>query len=128
MSKQNLAQAPSLTVESMNDLIIDAIQDIKGKNIQKLDLRKLEDAPTDFFIICEGESTTQVKSIADNVKKKMREEAGQLALHTEGTKTSTWVLVDFFETILHVFHPESRKFYELEELWSDAVFTEYQNL
>lgn len=129
MSKENSTKVtnPSSS-ELLSDLIIDSIQDIKGKNILKLDLRKLEDAPTDFFIICEGESTTQVSAIASNVAKRVKLEQNLLPLSVEGKEYSKWVLVDFFDIVIHVFYPETRKYYELEELWSDAEFTNYENL
>ena len=110
------------------DVIIDSIQDIKGKNILKLDLRDLEDAPADYFIICEGDSVTQISSISDNVVKRMKEEFDILPSHVEGKQFSTWVLVDYFDIIVHIFYPETRRFYELEDLWSDAKITEYQNI
>lgn len=112
----------------LNDLIIDAIQDIKGKHIKKLDLRKLEEASADFFIICEGDSTTQVKAIADNVYQRVKDELGLLPSHREGVLGAKWVLVDYFDTVVHVFHPETRAFYDLDDLWSDAKVTEYENL
>lgn len=114
--------------ELLNELIIDAIQDIKGKHIVKLDLRKLEDASADFFIICEGDSTTQVKAIADNVYQRIKDELGVLPAHREGVMGARWVLVDYFDTVVHVFHPETRAFYDLEDLWSDASITEFENL
>ncbi len=115
-------------IEQLNDLIIDSIQDIKGKNIVKLDLRQLEDAPTDFFIICEGDSNTQVSSIAGNIKKRLKEEADQHPSHVEGEQNSLWVLMDYFNIVIHVFYKETRKYYELEDLWSDAILTEYKTL
>lgn len=112
----------------LNDLIIDSIQDIKGKNIIKMDLRMLDGAPTDFFIICEGDSTTQVNAIANNIHKRTKAELGQAPFHREGVSLSTWILVDYFSVVVHIFHPETRAYYHLEQLWGDAVFTEYQNL
>ncbi len=114
--------------QELNDLIIDAIQDIKGQNIIKLDLRELGEAPTDFFIICEGESTTQVNAIASNIQKRIKDEFGEFPSHVEGKQGGFWVLVDYFTTMVHIFHPEKRAFYELEDLWSDAKITEYTNL
>ena len=122
-----LKKYPSHT-EELNDLIIDSIQDIKGKNILKLDLRKLDDAPTDYFIICEGDSNTQVKAISDNIYKRLKEEMGQRPTHTEGTQNARWICLDFFDTVVHVFYKETRQFYQLEDLWSDAKITEYANL
>lgn len=121
-------QNPSTTTEELNDLIIDSIQDIKGKNIVKLDLRKLDDAPTDFFIICEGDSNTQVKAIAGNIFKRLKVEVDQPPLHMEGTQNARWICMDYFTTVVHVFYRESREFYDIEQLWSDAKSTEYENL
>jgi ribosome-associated protein len=116
------------SIEDLNNLIIDSIQDIKGKNIVKLDLRKLDDAPTDFFIICEGDSNTQVKAISENIYKRLKQEDGQVPVHVEGKQNARWICMDYFYTVVHVFYRETREFYALEELWSDAKFTEYENL
>jgi ribosome-associated protein len=116
------------TQEQLNDIVIDAIQDIKGKHIVKLDLRRIGDAPTDFFIICEGDSNTQVKAIADNVSKRLKEELGIFPSNVEGAGASNWVCLDYFNTVIHVFYRETRAFYELEDLWGDAKFTEYETL
>ncbi len=110
------------------DLIVDSIQDIKGKNIIKMDLRKIDEAPSDFFIVCEGESSTQVSAIAGNVEKRMKVEMGIRAAVTEGKAGGRWVLVDYFNVIVHIFHPEVRAYYEIEDLWRDAKITEYQDL
>jgi len=128
LSSQKEAQQKPLSDEELNDLIIDSIQDIKGKNIVKIDLRQLDDAPTNFFIICEGDSNTQVKSIADNIYGRLKKEGFILPLHFEGQQNALWILLDYFNTVVHVFYKEKRSFYELEELWGDGIFTEYQNL
>lgn len=120
-------KAQSKKDQAFLDLIIDSIQDIKGKNIILLDLRKLPDAPASYFIICEGDSSTQIKAIAANVERRAKEEAGQRS-HSEGQLSSKWVLVDFFDVVVHVFDKETRRYYELEDLWSDARMTEYQNI
>ncbi len=123
----NLGQK-RLSTEALNELIIDSIQDIKGQNIVKLDLRQLEDAPADYFIICEGESNTQVRAISENVQRRLKQEASTLPSHMEGSRNALWVCMDYFSTVVHVFHPESRNYYELEDLWSDAAATEYGSL
>lgn len=128
MNKEVNFEQPVLTLEVINDLIIDAIQDIKGKNIVKLDLRKIEDAPADFFIICEGDSTTQVKAISDNVHQRLKRELEVFPNHVEGEKTAQWICLDYFLTVVHVFHREAREFYELEQLWGDAISTTYETL
>ncbi len=128
MNTQTNLKHSKLTNEALNNLIIESIQDTKGKNIIQLDLRDIEDAPTDFFIICEGDSTTQVRAISDNIQKKLKEEYYALPNHVEGAQNALWVCVDYFTTVVHVFYRETRAFYDLEELWGDAKFTEYTNL
>lgn len=114
--------------EQINEIIIDSIQDIKGKNILQMDLRGLSGAPADFFIVCEGDSTVQLNAIAGNVYKRMKEEVNTLPMSFEGRDHSKWVLVDYFNTVVHVFHPELRAFYDLEGLWNDARITEIENV
>ncbi|MCZ2102372.1 MAG: ribosome silencing factor [Chitinophagales bacterium] len=114
-------------IQTLNHWIVDAIQDIKGKNIVKLDLRKIDDAPASFFIICEGDSVTQIKAIAENVNRKLYQELDIRPNHVEGLLGAKWVLLDYFDTVVHVFYPETRLFYEIEELWGDAEITEYPN-
>lgn len=128
MSTQRAVLSQPMTPEALNELIIDSIQDIKGINILKLDMQNLPDAPTDFFIICEGESNTQVKAIADNIQKRLKYEAGQYASHVEGERAAQWICLDYFTIAIHVFHKTAREFYQLEELWSDAEITEYASL
>jgi len=128
LSVEKTVSVTQVNLKDINSVIIDAIQDIKGKNIIKIDLTKIEESPADYFIICEGDSTTQVGAIAHNINKKTRELLGIKAFHTEGLNSSKWVLVDYFDTIVHVFHGETRQFYDIEDLWSDGNFTEYQDL
>ncbi len=118
-------RAKNPQLEHLNHLIVEGIRDKKGKKIVQLDLRKLGDAPADFFIICEGDSNTHVKAITDSIYKKVKEELDAAPSHTEGSSTSKWILMDYFNTVVHVFHPELREFYELEHLWSDADVTEF---
>ena len=112
-------------IENLNLAIVEGIRDKKGKNIIQLDLRKLGDAPADFFIICEGDSSTHIKAISDSVYKRVKDDLQTSPTHTEGTTNATWVLMDYFNTVVHVFYPETREFYELENLWSDAEITEF---
>ena len=128
MSVQLAAKRNPSYAEALNDLIIDSIQDIKGKKSVKLDMRNLHDAPADFFIICEGDSNTQVKAISENIYKRLKEEAGQRPSHSEGKQNARWICMDYFDIVVHVFYKETRQFYELEDLWSDAKMTEYANV
>ena len=112
----------------LQDLIIDSISDIKGKNIVLLNLKDIDDAPAEYFIVCEGDSTTQVRAIANNIEKRLRDERRLSAPHVEGTQHAKWICMDYFDVIVHIFHPETRRFYDLEQLWSDAEKVEYHNL
>jgi ribosome-associated protein len=116
------------SIEILNTQILDSISDVLGKNVVKLDMRSLEEAPTDYFIICEGDSSTQIKAIADRIRKDVKDNCSILPSHVEGERFSQWILLDYFNTVVHIFHPTIREFYQLEDLWSDANYTEYQNL
>lgn len=105
--------------------IIHAIQEKKGNNIVSLDLRKIPEAVADFFIICDAGSTTQVKAIADYVEVHLKEQLGEIPYHHEGHQAAQWVITDYVNVVVHVMHTETRKFYRLEEMWSDAVGEEH---
>jgi ribosome-associated protein len=100
--------------------IIAAIQEKKGNNIISLDLRKINEAVADFFIICEANSQPQVKAIAENVEYQVGERCDENPYHHEGYHNLQWVLIDYVNVVVHVMLPENRKFYKLEEMWSDA--------
>ncbi len=105
--------------------IISAIQEKKGENILSMDLRKIPEAVADFFIICEVGSTTQVKAIADYIEFHTKQITGEIPYKTEGQQTSQWVLVDYVNVVVHIMLPEARKFYKLEDMWSDAQSEEH---
>lgn len=124
-SATNAPVQTSAKTEERLALILDSIQDIKGKKIVRMDLRKLHDRPADFFFVCEGDSTTQVSSISNNVQKRMKQELGELPKTATGGRHANWICLDYFDVVVHVFYPETRAFYELEDLWSDAEITTY---
>src|SRR3982750_940984 len=105
--------------------IIHAIQQKKGENIVSLDLRKIPEAVADFFVICEAGSTTQVKAIADFVQEHVEEVCEEKPHKHEGTHALQWVLIDYVNIVVHIMQPENRKFYKLEEMWSDAVLEDH---
>ena len=107
------------------DKIVELIQSKKGFEIKILDLRKLN-AIADFFIICSAGSDTQVKAIADEVDKNLRN-VGTKSLHKEGYDTLNWVLLDYLDVVVHVFTKDSRAFYSLEKLWGDSLITEIED-
>ncbi len=102
-------------------VIVEAIQDKKGEHIVSLDLRKIPEAVADFFIICEASSTVQVRAIAEWVEESVKKQCGEPPYKHEGHGASQWVLIDYVNVVVHVFQSETRKFYRLEEMWSDGV-------
>lgn len=104
--------------------IINAIHDKKGEHIVSLDLRKIPEAVADFFIICEASSTVQVKAIADWIEESVKKQCDEPPYKHEGRSASQWVLIDYVNVVVHVFQSETRKFYKLEEMWSDGVAEE----
>lgn len=107
--------------------IIAAIQDKKGVNIISLDLRKINEAVADFFIICEANNQPQIKAIAENVERQVNEKCGENPYRHEGFNSLQWVLIDYVNVVVHVMQPETRKFYKLEEMWSDAATNEHDD-
>lgn len=107
--------------------IIKAIQEKKGENIISLDLRKIPEAVADFFIICEASNPTQLKAIADFVEFDVKEKCGEMPYKHEGKQAQQWILIDYINVVVHVMLPEPRKFYQLEELWSDAQGMEHND-
>lgn len=101
--------------------IIAAIREKKGENIISLDLRKIDEAVADFFIICEAGSQPQVRAIGENVENQVKEKCGENPYHHEGYNNLQWVLIDYINVVVHVMLPENRKFYNLEDMWSDAA-------
>ena len=102
-------------------VIINAIQDKKGEHIVSLDLRKIPEAVADFFIICEASSTVQVRAISEWVEECVKKQCGEPPYKHEGLSASQWALIDYVNVVVHVFQSETRKFYKLEEMWSDGV-------
>lgn len=108
-------------------VIIAAIQSKKGENIISLDLRKIPEAVADFFIICEASSGIQIKAIADAVEDEVKQKCGELPFKHEGRQNMQWVLADYVNVVVHIMMPEPRKFYQLEEMWSDAPMLEHND-
>ncbi len=104
--------------------IIAAIEGKKGEQIVLLDLRKINEAVADFFIICEAGNQPQIRAIADHVMDQVADRCAEKPYQQEGQKQLQWVLIDYVNVVVHVMTPELRRFYKLEEMWSDAVYTE----
>jgi ribosome-associated protein len=107
--------------------IIKAIQDRKGERIVSLDLRKIDEAVADFFVICEANNQPQIRAIADAIEEQVKKDTGENPYHHEGKNTLQWVLIDYVNIVVHIMNPENRKFYKLEEMWSDASLMEHDD-
>ncbi len=101
-------------------LVADAMLDKKAKNVVSIDLRPLESSITDYFMICNADSTTAVSAIADNIIKKLKEEKGLKPIRTQGLENNFWIILDYGDIVAHIFLTEYREFYKIEDLWADA--------
>ena len=117
MAKENIS------ADQLISVIISGIEDVKGKEINILDLRDIENTVCDYFIICEGTSNTQVNAIVNSVQKKVSKELKDYPWHTEGMDNAEWVLMDYVNVVVHVFQKQIREYYDIESLWGDAKTT-----
>ncbi len=117
-----------ISSEILRDSIVEGMQDNKGKDIVILDLRKVENAVTDFFVICTGDSSVQIEGIANSVVRNTRKELKERPWNQHGKGISEWVLLDYVSVVAHVFSKSLRDYYSLEDLWADAVRTEIPDL
>jgi len=115
-----MTENESLSTEEQVEYIIEALKDKKGRQILKIDLRAIENSICDHFIICHGDSTTQVNALCESVEKKLKETGKIYAHHVEGLKNCLWVLMDYNDILVHIFLENQRRFYNLEELWADG--------
>lgn len=118
MSQSNQANFTPLVNE-----IIEGIENVKGHNISVLDLRNLENSVCEFFVICEGNSNTQVSALSNSIERQVRGTLKEKPWHIEGYENSEWVLMDYVDVVVHIFQPEFRTYYDIESLWSDAIIT-----
>lgn len=105
--------------------IIHGIEEKKGEKIISLDLRKIHEAVADFFIICQASNPNQLRAIADSVEEEVKKACGEAPYKHEGRVAQQWILVDYVNIVVHIMLPEPRKFYQLEEMWSDAPMMEH---
>lgn len=106
-------------------IIADAMLEKKGQKVVSLDLKKIGTAISDYFIVCSADSTTNVLAIADNVEDRMIEKASRKVVRSQGRENAFWIILDYGDIVVHVFQSEYRDFYRLEDLWADALRTEY---
>jgi ribosome-associated protein len=117
----------NLLSTSFSEIIIHGIQEKKGNDIVRLDLKNIHSSVADYFVICHAESSTQIKAIADSVEKEVFDATGQDPYKKEGLQHAEWILLDYFDVVVHIFRTDKRAFYGLEDLWGDAEFKHYKS-
>ena len=117
-----------VSTDDLISVIIQGIEEVKGENIQLLDLRDIENTVCDYFIICSGNSNTQVKAISGSIQKTVSKQVKDKPWHIEGENNAEWILMDYVHVVVHVFQKDVRGFYEIEDLWHDGKFTNYDDV
>ena len=117
-----MANKKERDIQLVEEIIL-GIENVKGEKINQLDLRELDNTPCDYFIVCSGNSNTQVSAIVNSVLKTVSKSLQEKPYHTEGLDNAEWVLIDYVNVVVHVFQKQYREFYKLEELWGDAKQT-----
>ena len=112
------------TESTLLDEIVNGIENVKGEDIQILDLKQIDNTPCDSFIICSGNSNTQVSAIVGSIQKNVSKLLKEKPFHTEGSDLAEWVLIDYVDIVVHVFQKQIREYYNIEELWGDAKTTQ----
>ncbi|AEM71155.1 ribosome silencing factor [Muricauda sp. NFXS6] len=116
-------QKTKASADELIALILEGIEDVKGVDINLLDLREIENTVCDYFIICNGTSNTHVNAIVSSVQKKVSKAIHDKPWHVEGSENAEWVLMDYVNVVVHVFQKHIREFYDIEGLWGDAKVT-----
>lgn len=111
------------SAEALLELIIEAVEEKKAKEIVILNLKNIDKAVCDYYVICHGDSNTQVEAIAKNVDGFVKKKSGEDPWHVEGFQNAEWILLDYVNIVVHVFQKEQRDFYGVERLWADAEIT-----
>jgi ribosome-associated protein len=113
--------------EKLTNVIVEGILSKKGKDVMSLNMTRLPNAVTDYFILCHGNSDIQVKAIADAIIEETLKETGSKPWHKEGFENAEWILLDYVDVVVHIFKEETRTFYNLEKLWADAEIKTYSD-
>ncbi len=106
--------------------IIEGIRERKGRKITTVDMSGIDSAAAHRFVICEGTSSQHVAAVADSIREYLLREINVKPYNYDGYTNSQWIVIDYGDTMVHVFLPETRRLYDLEELWSDALVEDYQ--
>ena len=105
--------------------IIKSIEEVKGEEVVLIDMKKIDNSPCDYFIVCDGSSNTQVNAIVSKIKKNVSKLLSEKPLNIEGLENCKWVLIDYIDIVVHVFQKEIRQYYNIEKLWGDAKHTKF---
>lgn len=111
----------------LSEIAIQGIQEKKGHDIVRLDLRELNSSVSDYFVVCNADSSTQVKAIADSVEDEIYKLTQTNPWRKEGQENAEWIILDYFDIVVHIFRTEKRDFYGIEDLWGDAETTTYKS-
>ena len=111
----------------LSEIAVYGIQEKKGNDIVRLDLRELNSSVSDYFIVCNADSSTQVKAIADSVEDEIYKQTKTNVWHKEGQENAEWIVLDYFDIVVHIFKTDKREFFGIEDLWGDAETTTYQS-
>lgn len=112
---------------NISEVIVHGIQEKKGNDIVRLDLRNIHSSVADYFVVCHAESSTQVKAIANSVEEEVFKALGIEPYRKEGLQNAEWILLDYFDVVVHIFKTDKREFYGIEDLWGDAEMKYYQS-
>lgn len=111
----------------LSEIAVQGIQEKKGNDIVRLDLRELGSSVSDYFVICNADSSTQVKAIADSVEDEIYKATKTNPWRKEGFDNAEWIILDYLDIVVHIFRTEKRDFFGIEELWGDAETTSYKS-
>lgn len=117
-----------ITSKNLADLVVFGMQEKKAHDIKILDLREVKNAIADYFVICSGNSDTQIEAISDSIEEQIHKQTKQNPWKREGRENKEWILLDYVDVVAHIFNKEKRTFYGLEELWGDATITSIEDL
>jgi ribosome-associated protein len=117
-----------MTDKQIVQKIVEGIQEKKGKKITVVDMTNLSERACDYFVICEGNTNTHVSAISDSIKDYVQKETGVKPFATDGKENALWIVCDYGQILVHIFQPDTRAFYDIEHLWSDAKLTQIPDL
>jgi ribosome-associated protein len=113
--------------QTLSEMVVEGMLEKKANDIKIMDLRKVKNAVADYFVICSGNSDTQIDAIADSIEEEVFKKSQQNPWKKEGKQNKEWILIDYVNVVAHVFKKDKRKFYALEELWGDAIITSVES-